>query len=118
MNSGLPLVLDADALVLLAQRGMERLKTLPHRPILTPHAGDFTRLFGSLDGSKPERVRQAAAASNSIAEYKGADKAVASRVDATWIAPPASAWLATDGPGDSPAGQCADQFAACGRHRQ
>src|SRR3546814_14484095 len=66
MNSGLPLVLDADALVLLAQRGTERLKTLPHRPILTPHEGEFTRLFGSLDGSKLERPRQAASAINSL----------------------------------------------------
>src|SRR3546814_18576476 len=76
MNSGLPLVLDADALVLLAQRGTERLKTLPHRPIITPHEGEFTRLFGSLERNKRERAPQSAAAIPSILVSKGADPVV------------------------------------------
>src|SRR4051812_43107143 len=40
-----PLVLDADALSLLARAGPERLKSARHMPILTPHAGEFARLF-------------------------------------------------------------------------
>ncbi len=92
-----PLVLDADALILLAERGVA---DLPGLPILTPHAGEFERLFSDAEGSKVERARFAARQSNSIVLFKGADTVVASPDGRAAIAGSASHWLATAGTGD------------------
>lgn len=112
LNSGHPLVLDADALVLLAGRGKGRLGSLPHRPILTPHEGEFVRLFGKLKGSKVDRARQAAAKAKAVIIYKGPDTVIAEPDGQAWIAPPASPWLSTAGTGDVLAGLCVSQLAA------
>lgn len=114
LNSGHPLVLDADALVLLADRGIDRLTELPHRPILTPHEGEFARLFGKLKGSKVERARQAAARAKAVVLYKGPDTVVAAPDGQAWIAPASTPWLSTAGTGDVLAGICAAQLAVTG----
>ncbi len=46
LGSGLPLVLDADALTLLAGRLPRLADAPPAARVLTPHAGEFARLFG------------------------------------------------------------------------
>lgn len=111
LNCGLPLVLDADALILLADRGLDRLANLAHRPILTPHEGEFARLFGTLKGSKVDRARRAAKTANAIIVYKGADTVIAAPDGQAWIARPSSTWLSTAGTGDVLAGLCAAQLA-------
>lgn len=111
LNSGHPLVLDADALILLADRGMDRVTELPHRPILTPHEGEFVRLFGKLKGSKVERARQAALKAKAVVVYKGPDTVIAAPDGRVWIAPASSHWLSTAGTGDVLAGLCAAQLA-------
>ena len=73
LASGHPLVLDAGALRLLADRGPDRLDDA----ILTPHEGEFAALFGDLAGSKVERARAAAAKSGAVIVYKGPDTVVA-----------------------------------------
>jgi hydroxyethylthiazole kinase-like uncharacterized protein yjeF len=95
-----PLVLDADALVLLADRGGEALAALPAMPILTPHAGEFFRLWREEGGGKVERARAAAAAWQAVIVFKGADTVVAAPDGRAAIAPPAPAWLASAGTGD------------------
>jgi ADP-dependent NAD(P)H-hydrate dehydratase / NAD(P)H-hydrate epimerase len=100
LEAGRPLVLDADALVLVdaaALRGLDR-------PIVTPHAGEFTRLFGDLPGSKVEQARAAAASSGAVVVYKGADTVLADPDGRAAIAPAAPAWLASAGTGDVLAG--------------
>ena len=92
-----PLVLDADALHLLSQ---EQIKRLAHTAVLTPHAGEFARMFGSLEGSKVDQARAAAAGSGAVIVYKGADTVVAAADGRAAIAPPASSWLASAGTGD------------------
>ncbi len=92
-----PLVLDADALVLLAETGLPKLR---ETPILTPHAGEFERLFGARGGSKIERARSAAAEAGAVVVFKGADTVVAAPDGRAAIAPPASSWLASAGTGD------------------
>lgn len=94
---GRPLVLDADALFLM---DLSKLRQLAHVPILTPHDGEFKRLFGRREGSKVEAARTAAAESGAVIVHKGADTVVADPDGKAAIAPPAPAWLASAGTGD------------------
>jgi hydroxyethylthiazole kinase-like uncharacterized protein yjeF len=97
-----PLILDADALTLL--KSPERLKDLPQIPILTPHGGEFVRLFGALPGSKVDQARGAAEAGHAIVVLKGADTIVAAPDGRAAIASAEGSWLATAGTGDVLAG--------------
>jgi hydroxyethylthiazole kinase-like uncharacterized protein yjeF len=97
LRCGRPLVLDADALVLLAE---DRSALSGCDAILTPHEGEFARLFGTSHGSKVDRSLAAAAASNAVVLLKGADTVVASPDGRAAIAQPASSWLASAGTGD------------------
>ena len=99
-----PLVLDAHALTLLAEDGLPLLKSLRHVPILTPHAGEFARLFKQDASSKVEHTRNAAAEAGAVIVFKGADTVIAAPDGRAAIARPASPWLATAGTGDVLAG--------------
>ena len=96
-----PLVLDADALMLLdvaaiAGRGAA--------VILTPHEGEFEALFGALGDSKIDRALAATRLTNAVIVLKGADTVVASPDGRVRIAPTGSGWLASAGTGDILAG--------------
>jgi hydroxyethylthiazole kinase-like uncharacterized protein yjeF len=98
-----PIVIDADAIGLVGEP--ERLHG--HDVILTPHEGEFRKLFGDIAGSKPERALEAARRSQSIIVYKGPDTLVAAPDGRLGFAPPAPTWLATAGTGDVLAGMIA-----------
>lgn len=100
LSANHPLVLDADALTLIADLGPERLRNVIQTPILTPHAGEFERLFGTLTGSKVEQAREAAKRSGAVVVFKGSDTVVAHPDGRAAIAPPTSSWLASAGTGD------------------
>ncbi|WP_298396690.1 NAD(P)H-hydrate dehydratase [Sphingobium sp.] len=110
MASGHPLVLDADALVLLAG-AVDR---IPAGAILTPHEGEFQRLFGDLPGSKIDRALAAARQSGAVVAYKGADSVVAAPDGRAAVASGASTWLSTAGTGDVLAGLAAGRLAVTG----
>src|SRR4029450_7846350 len=95
-----PIVIDADAIGLVGEP--ERLHG--HDTILTPHEGEFNKLFGDIAGSKAERVLEAARRSQSVLVFKGPDTLGASPDGRLAFAPPAPAWLATAGTGDVLAG--------------
>ena len=96
-----PAVADADALNLLAKA---TLPSFAQVPVLTPHAGEFARLFGALPGSKVDQARAAAKRSGAVIVYKGADTVVAAPDGRAAIAPPTPHWLASAGTGDVLAG--------------
>ena len=100
LTSKAPKVIDADAIALVGEPG--RLKG--HDAILTPHSGEFEKLFGQIEGSKPERALVAAAACGNVVVFKGPDTLVASPDGRLGFAPPAPAWLASAGTGDVLAG--------------
>ena len=76
LDCGHPLVLDAGALRMVADR-LDRLRRGLRPAILTPHEGEFVALFGKGEGSKVERARAAAARSGAVVVYKGPDTVVA-----------------------------------------
>ncbi|MCC5986433.1 MAG: NAD(P)H-hydrate dehydratase [Pararhodobacter sp.] len=111
-----PTVLDADALSLIAQN--EALRKLVHAGcVLTPHAGEFARLWPDLAGaeSKLEATVRAAAGIGAVVLHKGADTVIAApdgwpQVHAA-LRERAAPWLATAGAGDILAGLIAGLMA-------
>ena len=95
-----PAIIDADAIALIGEP--ERLKG--HDAILTPHEGEFVKLFGEIPGSKAERALEAARRSGAVVVYKGPDTLVAAPDGRLGFAPSAPAWLASAGTGDVLAG--------------
>jgi NAD(P)H-hydrate epimerase len=102
-----PLVLDADALNILAQQN-EWWKLLPPHCILTPHPGEMARLTGSstkeVQISRLELAPQMAAGWNQIVLLKGAHTIVAAPSGQTMVLPFANPALAKAGSGDVLAG--------------
>lgn len=110
LDSGKPLVLDAAAI----GAALPRLSETPCKAILTPHEGEFVRIFPQLYGSKIDRAKAAAVRTQAVIVYKGADTIIAApdgRVAAAW---PGSPWLATAGTGDVLAGACGAMLARGG----
>jgi NAD(P)H-hydrate epimerase len=104
LQSPLPLILDADGLNLLAQQGT--LPTLAERhasTLLTPHLGEFRRLFADLAGSMTCRItatQRAAQASGAIVLLKGARVIIANPQGEVRINPESTPALARGGSGD------------------
>lgn len=85
----------------------------PARHVLTPHAGEFLRLFGSPEGCKLDQARAAAKKANAIVVYKGPDTIIAAPEGLAVIDVSGPPTLATAGSGDVLAGMIAG-FAAQG----
>lgn len=106
-RTGAALVIDADAITVFRGDPDELFSVLDKDDVLTPHPGEFERLFPSLLKSKPERIAAARAASaqaNAIVVLKGADTVIAAPDGRAAVNVNGSPWLATAGTGDVLAG--------------
>jgi hydroxyethylthiazole kinase-like uncharacterized protein yjeF len=109
-KAGRALVLDADALTSFTQQSKQLAKLLKSASaVLTPHAGEFARLFRDQREifeipSKIEKVRAAAKAMQQVVLLKGGDTVVAAPDGRAAVAANAPPWLATAGAGDVLAG--------------
>jgi len=106
-RTGAALIIDADALTVFREEPQELFSVLDRDDVLTPHPGEFERLFPGLLASSPERIsaaRAAAQRAGAVVLLKGYDTVIASPDGRCVVNDNGSPWLATAGSGDVLAG--------------
>lgn len=106
-RTGAALVIDADAITVFRDDPEELFSVLDVDDVLTPHPGEFERLFPGVLRDSPERItaaRRAAQRADAIVLLKGADTVIAAPDGRACVNTNGSPWLATAGSGDVLAG--------------
>jgi NAD(P)H-hydrate epimerase len=110
LDAGMPLVLDADGLNMLAEDAdmIVRLKARQAPTVITPHPGEAARLLGTdtatVQGNRLAAALQLAERFGCWVVLKGADSLVVSPQRELWLCPYGSPRLAVAGTGDVLAG--------------
>jgi NAD(P)H-hydrate epimerase len=103
LRTGKPVVLDADALTVFEETHELLFSTIAGPCLLTPHEGEFRRLFAMGD-NKIASARDAARTAGAVVLLKGADTVIAAPDGRAVVNENAPAELATAGAGDVLAG--------------
>lgn len=104
-RAGATLVIDADALSIFEGRSRDLFDLLDPHDVLTPHEGEFRRLFpGLLDLGREAAALQAARTAGCVVVLKGRETVITGPDGRQHINDNGSPWLATAGTGDVLAG--------------
>jgi hydroxyethylthiazole kinase-like uncharacterized protein yjeF len=106
-RTGAALVVDADALTSFRHDPEGLFACLDRDDVLTPHPGEFERVFPGLLAKSPERItaaREAARQAGAVVLLKGPDTVVAAPDGRASVLTNGTPWLATAGSGDVLAG--------------
>ncbi|HXU99449.1 MAG TPA: NAD(P)H-hydrate dehydratase [Caulobacteraceae bacterium] len=106
-RTGAALVIDADALSVFRDDPLELFSVLDRDDVLTPHPGEFARVFPGVLERSAERIsaaRAAAAQAQAVVLLKGPDTVIAAPDGRAGVNLNGSPWLATAGSGDVLAG--------------
>src|SRR5450432_1331013 len=119
LRTNLPVVVDADALTIVA-RNPDLVATRTAPTVVTPHAGELTRLLGleqtaraDVEARRLEHARAAAQLMRATVLLKGSTTVICGPEGLTRINSTGTAWLATAGSGDVLSG-IAGALLACG----
>lgn len=104
LDTGKPLLLDADAISCFTSNPERLYGALHKKCVLTPHEGEFAKLFPELKGSRLEQAGKAAELVKAVVLLKGPDTIIAQAGKETVVNTHATPWLATAGSGDVLAG--------------
>ena len=106
-RTGAALVIDADALSVFRRDPEALFSALDRDDVLTPHVGEFERVFPGLLAASPNRIaatQEAARRAGAVVLLKGSDTVIASPTGQCAVNTNGSPWLATAGSGDVLAG--------------
>jgi len=106
-RTGAALVIDADAISVFRDDPDELFSVLDRDDVLTPHPGEFERLFPGVLAAAPQRIaaaRTAAERAGAVVLLKGPDTVIAAPDGRAAVNVNGTPWLATAGSGDVLAG--------------